>query len=468
MKRRMNSMRSSCVPALVGLALSWYCARGETVLAAPSDAAPPATFVLGQEGCSMAHCDPAMSDRDPISAPLGPGVVQRWHDESVQGPSVGLGCASNGNIAACSLAGSSGTAGPFLVAYDAEGHHLWDAGPLLDSYAFTSAPMMGEDGSVIAADDRMLIRFDSDGQVRWSTPTAGGIPISPTLVQGAIVLATKPASGTNQAPVSAYDLETGVKLAQLSLSSPSGNFGTVNTPAARSGRVYIATQLLTASGGADPSHLGRLYAIDVAASAADPAQRLNVAWTFDFRGPSGASPLIVPDAAGRARIFFDGHGLAGAPADTPLFFGIVDNGSAPGLLWTYALPGTAQASAAADPRGGLWVFGARDPRLIRLDADTGLEAQVIDVSAFVHGTSPGSAMSITGPDDRPVMVVAATSLFQSRVLALDLVAGTGLWAFNTARPARGQYPVVRAADGSPVVIAATSTGGIYGISGVVP
>lgn len=444
------------------IALAWAYALGQSA-PGPASPSPARPFALGHTGCPMAHCDPAMSDRDPLPAPLTSQVAQRWHDSAVPGSAVGLGCASNGRIAACSLTGPAGSSGPFLVAYDAGGHRLWDSGTLLDSFSFTSAPMVAEDGSVIAADDRLLVRFDPGGGIHWSTQTAGGIPISPTLVRGAVTLATKPAAGSSSAPVSAYDLETGTQLARLDLTGPEGPFGTVNTPGARGGRIYVVTQLLAADGSVDPSNLGRLYAVEVTPRAADPAQRLRVAWTFDFRGPSGASPLVLPDAQGRTRIFFDGHGVAGATADTPTFFGLVDQGSAPSLLWTFVLPAESQASAAADPRGGFWVFGVRDPHLIRLDADTGQVLQTIDVSAFLPGTFPGSAMSVTGPDDRPVMVVSATSATVFKVAAFDLAAGTGIWAFDTARPARGQYPVVRADGGGQVVVAATSAGGVYGI-----
>ncbi len=434
-----------------------------------ADPAPP--FVLPAQGCPMAHCDPQMTDRDPLPAPPAGQAVALWHDASVRGSAVGLGCASNGSVVACSLAASGADgAGRHLAVYDATGNRLGGADGFagLGPTAFASAPMVSEDGSVVAADADHLFRFDPDGQVRWSVALSGALPISPILVgSDTLLLATKPASGSSFAPVSAYALEDGAVLGQLPLTSPEGDFGTVNTAAAFGRRVYVVSELLAADGTPAPDHLGRLFAIDVG-DAAGPGPALRVAWSFDFRGPSGASPLVVPDEQGRPRIYFDGEGTAGATTDTPLFFGVVDEGSAPRLLWTQALAAGAQASAALDPRGGFWVFGAGDSKLLRLDEGDGGVLQTVDLQDLGRGLYPTSAMSIAGPDTAPVMLVAATSkerllAGKSLLVAVDLVGGRERWRFSTGARSLGQFPVMRTAAGQAVVVTSTAGGGVYGI-----
>src|SRR5688572_30401692 len=91
-------------------------------------------FTLASSGCPMAHCDFAMSDRVRMPAPLGPMVV-RWIDTAASGANIGIGCASNGSIAACALGGTAAP-GPYLKVYDANGL-LWSSS-ILDSTAFTS------------------------------------------------------------------------------------------------------------------------------------------------------------------------------------------------------------------------------------------------------------------------------------------------------------------------------------------
>lgn len=453
-----------------------FLAGSLALVAAPrarADPAPP--FVLPAEGCPMAHCDPQMTDRNPIPAPPAGAARSLWHDPSVEGSSVGVGCSSNGRVVACSVTkNDSGDEPPGsnLVVYDAWGNRLGgpDGFAGVGAGAYASAPMVGADGSVVAADREHLFRFDPGGQLRWSAHLDAGLPISPILAAGdAIVIATKADATTGQAPVTAHAVDDGTLLGELQLSDPAGVFETMNTPAAHGNRIYVLSALKASAGGASGEQRprGRLYALDLDPAAGDPARGLRVAWWFDFTGPSGASPLVVPDAHGRAQIFFDGDGLAGEAVSDPSFFGVLDEGAGPRLLWQHSLSARAQASAALDPRGGFWVFGAGDSSLLRLGLG-GEELQEIDLADLGRGLLPSSVMSIAGPDDAPVMLVSATSTARrlagrSLLLAVDLTSGTERWRFETGARALGQYPVLWTGDGRTVAVASTSTGGIFGV-----
>jgi len=434
-----------------------------------------APFELGDEGCPMAHCDPAMSDYDPIAAPVRrPRVVAS--DGDVHGAGVGLGCSSNGSTAVCSFGSRVGSStGPYVVAYDSSGDRRWTSGDWLGSTAFASAPMVDVHGGAIAADAHAIIRFDEHGDPVWTNRVAG-LPISPVPVDGgAVLIATQAVIGTSFAPVLAYDSGTGELLGCLHLgvdedvagegdacfeptSLPGGAFATVNTPGGRGGRVYVAAQLVAADGTSGPHPHGRLYAIDVDPAAA-PGQRLSRAWAFDFVGPSGASPLVIGDV-----VFFDGAGVAPGQ-DGPFFFAVRDRGDRGELVWRYQLPRPAQASAAQDPRGGLWVFGAGDSQLIRLAeepdaAGNAVELQRIDVADLVRGGQPSSVMSITGPSDDPTLLVSSRSLLRSELLAIRLTDGTLRWRVDTGAMSFGQYPVMRDDSGAPVVAVATTRDGV--------
>ena len=217
--------------------------------------AETAVDIVAAEGCAKAHCDQGETDNTQLSTPLSGGVVTYWRDTAVNGSFLGLGCVSNSDTAVCSFRPS--TSKPAAIrAYDIDGNPLWSS-TALGSEAYYSAPMIGPDGGVIAADDSKIIRFDSSGGTVWSKSTAGGIPYSPNVTDnGQIVLATQ--SG----PVSAYDFNTGDLIAQLRLNETiqnrSGYFDTVNQTAIRGNRIYISTQFSYSL-----SHIGRLYALDL-------------------------------------------------------------------------------------------------------------------------------------------------------------------------------------------------------------
>lgn len=415
---------------------------------------PRGGFMPAARGCPMAHCDPAMSDR--VRMPVPAVVTPGWSDPSAASPDTGLGCSSNGVIAVCSLGGPSG---PYLRAYDPDGNLLWHSGETLNSSAWTSAPMVDEHGGVIAADDAVLARFAPGGAVVWTSPTPGGTPISPTITaNGVIVLATL------RGPISAFDSRTGKLLGVLDLRDTlgglPGRFETMNTPGVRGNRVYVSTEFKLEDGSADPNHHARLYAIDVDRTG-PPADRLRVAWSYEFGARSGASPLVIEDL-----VIFDGDRLTPDGPRAPRFFALRDYGAGASLVWQYELGGPGAASAAHDPRGGAWVFALGDMKLVRLAKADGAVMQIIDLGRLTGeaGARPWSAMSIAeGPDGQPVLLAAARAPGAPYVVAVDLVAGTALWTHRMSDDVygdlpRGQWPILATPDGGRVLVFTTRNG----------
>ncbi len=410
--------------------------------------------VPAAQGCAMAHCDAAMSDQIRMRAPSS--AAPAWWDLSAASKDTGLGCSSNGAIAVCSLGGASGS---YLRAYGPSGNLLWHSRGALNSWAWTSAPMVDAHGGVIAADDQALVRFAPGGSVIWRSPTPGGRPISPTMTaNGAIVLATM------GGPVSAFDARTGRLLGVLdlrdTLAGLPGRFETRNTPGVRENRVYVSTEFKLEDGRADPHHHARLYAIDVDLHG-PPGERLRVAWHYEFGARSGASPLVAGDL-----VVFDGDRPAPDTSRAPRFFALRDHGAGATLVWQYELGGPGAASAAQDPRGGFWVFALGDTRLVRLDEAAGTVLQNIDLGRLADGTGarPWSAMNIAeGPEGQPVLLVSGRTRQAPYVVAVDLVGETALWTHRISDDVygdipRGQWPILAAPDGRRVLVFTTRNG----------
>ena len=412
-------------------------------------------FVLGGQGCPMAHCDVRMSDLANLPAP-GANVGVVWRREADRGSLSGLGCSSNGTVVACTLIG---TGGDNLVVYDYDGNRLWGSGSVLNETTPTSAPIVAVDGSVIVADDLHVVRFDPQGTVVWNTPTPGGNPISPVLTDnGHVVLASF------AGPISAYDLATGALVGALpirkfGLFGPT--FSTTNTPCVRGNRVYV----LVEKDGANLSNEGRLVAVDVSASG------LRLAWQVGYGARSATSPLAIGDT-----IYFVGDRPAGGfGMKEPTVIAVRDLGNQGEVVWTRPVqpPFSVLAAMAQDPRGGMWFFPAGDENLIRLDAGDGHEIERIGVDALVGEPAfhvPGSAITIAGTAANPVLLVSAKSFRgTSYVLAVDLAARTLLWkALVSAQSAlnhgstSGQFPVMTR-NGSPRVVYSTYDLGVFAV-----
>ena len=426
--------------------------------------------IVAAQGCAMAHCDQGETDTTQLSTALSGGVVDFWHDTEVNGSLVGLGCVSNSVTAVCAFRNSSSR--PIDIrAYANDGTPLWSS-TALSQNAFLSAPMIGPDGEVIAADENVIIRFDSSGGTVWSKPTAGGLSFSPNVTDsGEIVVATR--SG----PVSAYDFDTGSLIAELRLDATirisgvlrSGYFDTVNTPAIRGNRIYISTQFSV------DSDYGRLYALDLVEDSGNYS--FVVAWYFEFRGPSGTSPTLDRDDVDRTIIYFDGDGLDPTSASNPQALAVTDMGDHGELLWGFPLSTEPQSSPALDPRGGIWYFAFNSSILRRIDWN-GNEIQTINVNSIVDDNSvtfkPFSVMTISVDADsgHPVMIVAATnpwSFTRTYVIAIDLVTESLLWQYRTDQGTgfsggtSGQYAMMIKESGDPVIVFSTRENGVWGL-----
>jgi len=437
-----------------------------------ADAEPLAKRFVAPQGCGMAHCDRDLSDAVRLPAPLGVAVA-RWRDPSPGGSRYGLGCSSNGTVAVCTFANSS-DGPPNVAAYDIDGHQLWSS-RILERTAAASAPIVDRSGGAIAADNSNVVRYDPRGTVLWRTATQGGTPISPNITDNAAVVLA-----SFNGPVSTYDVTSGASLGTLWLAetlvvngqSVPGFFDTINTPAVWGNRVYVSTQFHRSDEG-PPVPYGRLYAIDVARPDPGGLAQLTVAWYFQFRAPSGASPLLIPDGP-QPVLYFDGSGPDVGGALRPTFFAVRDEGSTYSVLWQVEVPGKIRAAAARDPRGGLWLWTAGSPLLLRLSQLTGTVTQILDVDALVGEAGlhmPTSAMSVSSSGSTPVMTLCAwtkTITGSSYLIAVDLAAAALLWkiplGFSPESVAMGQFPILLSADGRSIVVFSTWGNGVWGVA----
>lgn len=425
-------------------------------------------------GCYMAHCDSRMSDWTGMIPPQ-PGADIIWHDPVTNGSGDpigsgrGLGCVANGTIAVCTF-GRLPIDFPLtpcedvintLVVYgyaDETGlpYRLWGSGDILNCAAFSSLPLALASGSVIAADNERIVRFNADGSVLWNTPTPGGRPISLVIGENsAIVMAT--AGG----PVSIFDINTGAMLASLDLVEDGGRYHTANTPAVRNNRIYISTNHSINTGS------GRFYAIDMVSSGGGLPDSLQVAWYYEFNGPSGTSPY----AFHTDMIYFDGdRDLSGA--NTPTMYALRDLGTSPQLLWTKPMPGEMEASFARDMRGGMWAFSVGNPpydnrwlyRVGMYDSNSdglGDVLEQIDMDALVGEPGvhvPSSAMTMAGTVSAPVLIMGATAYLpggdvsSSYIVAIELNSRTLLWKVQVPDNVSsvGQFPITSGDYGSRI------------------
>lgn len=429
--------------------------------------------IVAEPGCAMAHCNQGLTDNTGLSAALSGEVVDFWRDKTVSGSFAGPGCVANSFMAVCSFRSSSSK--PVEIrAYTINGTPLWSSTDF-SSKAYYSAPIIGPDGGVIAADATNIIRFEPDGDKVWSRATAGGDPISPNVTDdGHIILATK------GGPVAAYDFDTGALIAQLRLDAAirvgwrtlSGIFDTINTPAIKGNRIYISTRFST---GRLTTSNGRLYALDLVQD--ESGYSLKIAWYYEFRAPSGTSPTLGSDAEGKTVIYFDGSGVTPTSANNPMALAVRDLGASGELLWSYPLSAVAQTSPALDPRGGAWYYAPGSSELVRIDND-GNNIQTIDVNAIVDDDTatfnPFAIMTISEDVDsgNPVMIVQATNppdYSKAYVIAIDLAAGSLLWQYRVDEGKGfyggevGQYAMLINDQNEPVLVFSTRQNGVWGL-----
>jgi outer membrane protein assembly factor BamB len=420
------------------------------------------THAPATRGCAMAHCDAALSDLARTDIPAT--AVLLAHDPTTPGVRGGLGCSSDRQTVVCSFGGERPAIN--LVAYDGNGRRLWDDGGLLGPSAWLSAPLIGRDGSVVVADQDHVARLDlATGRVLWQAakPDAGA-PLSPVPLgtdSALILLATGRFGEAGPAEVSVWDRADGGLLSHGALTDPvSGRrYLTRNTPATRGTRAEAED---------DPAD-GRLFALELCESAACGGRgQLALRWQMPFTGPSGASPLLIGD-----RIFHDGRdGARGS-----LFFAVDDLGTAPRLAWQRSFSGTFRASAARDPRGGVWIQPFDGPVLTRLGERTGQVVQTVELgkldSSF-GGYTRASVITVGTRDGNGVFLLmsarpAGGAPGAVRVLALDVggsVPGRLLWSLPLAPTVDdnllpAQFPVVLGPQGQRRLVVPGSRAGTF-------
>lgn len=194
--------------------------------------------------CSMAHCNNQMSDFVPRTPPgLTSGVYVKSRDTVRYGVGPGLGCVSNGANVACSYKESPDA----LVYYDATGNVLWTSGALLDSSTYSSAPIIQADGSVVIGDDQHIFKFNSDGSIAWSTPSAGGSPVSLITTPNGAIVAVTHLVGVNSCPQNNCILQVQVDNAGKNYTTASVTFtggdcvGAIASPTISSGQITAIT-----------------------------------------------------------------------------------------------------------------------------------------------------------------------------------------------------------------------------------
>lgn len=417
--------------------------------------------LLPVAGCPMAHCDPQMSDLVKLPAPTG-NVVQVWHRNDLLGESagsrLGIGCSGNGTVAACTYSGIWDN----LVVYDYHGNRLWRSGGALNTTAYTSAPLLFNNGDIVACDNAKVLRFNAQGEVLWrSDLLQGGIPISPVVTEsGVIILATL------RGPIYAFDGNDGTLLGTLYIrinESDPGFFETVNTPAVRGNRIYVSTYHQI-NGITDSNNLAWLAAVDVDRDAVNESDRLRLAWHFEFGGGSGASPLLIDNV-----VYFDGDRPRPGAEKAPHVFAVRDDGAYPMELWRKRVLSQIVASFAQDPRplGGFWVYTRFNPWLLRYEQLGGGIIQGINVDGLIGelGTHvPLSVMTVAGTETEPIMILSATAVYQGStyIVAINLVNNGLLWKVSIPDigwpSTAGQFPIVMQ-DGEPRIVFTTYDSG---------
>lgn len=429
---------------------------------------PAGAFTLGTDSCPMAHCDSRMSD---LVNGVAPATARPVRIDRTAPPAFGgLGCVSNGRLAACT-GGGDPAVGSNLVVYDGDGNRLWDDGGLLGPTAWKSAPILSADDQLIAADQNRVLRVDlATGTVLWQTPKPDDAsPISPVPAgsnQDMVLLASGAGSAVSTPLVSVFDIDTGALLDSLALIDPVSGlvYATYNTPSVQGNRAYVLASAM------DNEASGRLFALDMCTAAACGGRgKLSVAWTFDFRGPSGASPLLVG-----SRLFFDGRAASGAGT----FMAVDDTGAAPALVWQTTATSRFAASAAQDPRGGFWIYPWQSGKLLRVHPGTGALIQTVDVSTVLGagaGYYPVSAVSVSTTAGGAVVLTfgartagnsTATPPFVAAINVSSSAGGTLLWKRKFARSAAinvptGQFPILTGSSGGHRIVVRGTNRGTY-------
>ncbi len=332
---------------VVGVVAFWSAAANAT----PS-------FQEGSSGCSSAHCADTLQGQTNLSIPPSLNASpQIWSFTNSSGSALGLGCSAYANYSACSYFGSgpnvrifktdssSGSTGTVSVAgyscVDGAGHcnstgdDLSTGSDVFNDKAGNSAPIVFDDGGVLAADSANLAYWNP-GQAKgaaWvtsgtkatlpSTTTDKGYPVSPVMVdsdtagtKGIVFVAEKcPAHSTThgsdcgvQSYVIKYSGGTTTLLKAntyyTQLTDSNGDvYETWNTPSVDNthspARVYVmASHVCPDDCTVYEARHGAIFAIDIDNNRSSGTYGQIVHGgpkdIYDFPGPSGSSPLTIP------------------------------------------------------------------------------------------------------------------------------------------------------------------------------
>jgi PQQ-like domain len=231
----------------------------------------------------MSHCDSQMSDQGNMMVPEGELAIL-WADRDPVGSPYMVGCASNGVTAVCSF-GPFGS-DPFLKAYNGDGDVLWTYNGL-GRLASVSAPMIDEQGRVIACDARNIVMLDNNGSELWKI-NLPGLPISPVVTDNGLVIVT-----TTSGWIYAVDPDTGKKVGNGlqftdTIDGKKGHFGTRNTPTVQGNRIYSVTEFVP-NASQDRTRTGRVFAVDVTVNSNSP---FTTVWSLDFGARSTYQPCL--------------------------------------------------------------------------------------------------------------------------------------------------------------------------------
>jgi hypothetical protein len=235
-------------------------------------------------------------------------------------------------------------------------------------------------------------------------------------------------------------------------------YETVNTPAASytaTNRFYVSMNAYHNFGGyAGVDGYGMLVAFEVNAST------ISTPWSgvgYQFNGPSGASPVVLPVSGGsNSAIFFDGYGTM-----DPLLYKITDTGTSYTANWvstTGDFTARIPASVTVDSANNcVWAYalGSTTLRCVDVTSATYQTDYTINTSGLSSGF-PASDMTMTTISGGHVLILGMQLIGTNpgNILAINVTSGSNFgaeyWLFSLtgdAEFAPTQFPVITDSSG---------------------